>query len=160
MMNLKNVIVFDKGYKEWLLEKAKEDNLIDKHMVDLCDAINSIEDLVTMNCCQGHMIPQEKHNHCPINYVDFCVLNHNYTVANNLFAKLKHKLGSEILCNIEFEEDVDFYEEECGEEYVEDNGLINMRYRIELYETNPEYKTGVELKQEIIDIINDYKNTL
>ncbi|KPI48388.1 hypothetical protein ACWTV9_10250 [Clostridioides difficile] len=160
MMNLKNVVLFDKEYKEWLLKKAEKDNLIDKHMLDLCNAINSIEDLVTMNCCQGHMIPEEKHNHCPINYVDFFVLNHNYNVANNLFARLKHKLGGEILCRVDWEEDTDLHEDENGEEYVEDNGLINMRYRIELLELNPEYKTGLKLKQDIIDIINDYKNAL
>lgn len=122
-------------YKKSLLEMHK--NNIDKGVEDLVNAINEIDVLVTMNSCQGKLIPEEKEEHCPKTYVDFYVLYHQYHVANKLFSELTHKFGGMIYCKIWYEADVDF----INDNEVEDNGMINLRYSIEIY---PESLTNAD----------------
>ena len=73
---------FDYNYKNYILN---DDCNIDEGIKNLVDAINEVDVLCTMNSCQGALISKDKSNHCPITYVEFYVLHHQYHVANKLF---------------------------------------------------------------------------
>lgn len=124
---LDNITLFDDEDKDWFLFEVD----IDEGIKELCDAINSIDCLMTMNSCQGALYEDEAHNHCPKTYVDFYVLDHEYNVANNLFVYLTKEFSEYIECQLEFEADFDLIDD-CAEY----NGMVNLRYRLEFIEVN------------------------
>lgn len=155
-MNLDKLILFDKKDKQIFLKDAN----IDTGIVNLANALNNIDYLVTMNSCQGALYEEEADNHCPKTYIDFYVLNHNYTLANNLMSSLTSKFGSMLNCTIQFEPDFDTFTDENEEEYVEDNGLIKLRYSIEFCDVNEWIKDSKITMQEVVDFINNYSLNL
>ena len=152
--NLTNINQFDFRFKECIL--SHDSTIIDNGIKELVDSINSIEEFCTINSCQGFLIKKERYDHAPITYVDFYVLYHNYNMAFNLFRILTHKIGSLINCTVNYEADQDYIDDD----YVEDNGLINMRFRIEIYEPNESYMTCLELYKKIINEINSFKEEI
>lgn len=139
---------FDDDFKKYLLNDGSH---IDDGISNLVEAINSIEVLCTMNCCQGALISEEKFNHCPISYVDFYVLHHQYHVANKLFVELTHKFGSILDCRISYEADFNLTDDDVSE----DNGLVNLRYTIEIPE--PENIINIEkLYEEIVSEVKKF----
>lgn len=125
---INKISYFNKSDKEFFLEN--QDDLIDTWIRNLTNAINSIDFLTTMNSCQGALIKEEATNHCPLTYVDFYVLDHEYQLVNLLMVKLVSEFGDQLECKVSFEADVDFIDEN----EVEENGQVNFRYRIELRE--------------------------
>ncbi|MBT2696393.1 hypothetical protein J7E79_02940 [Bacillus sp. ISL-40] len=120
------VTMFDEEDKEFFLEGAE----IDEGIKNVVDAINEIDDFVTMNSCQGGghrangiielIVPSQPQdvkdfvkelmkdydvNHCPITYVDFYVLNNNYILAHELFIFLQRKFPDVLQCTLEFQYD-------------------------------------------------------
>lgn len=122
---LVNINQYDYAYKKYVLDGHNE---IDHGIKDLVDAINSIDMLCTINSCQGALIPEEEEEHCPITYVDFFVLFHQYQIAHKLFVELMNTFGYKIRCTLDYEEDYDYIDNDT----VEDNGTINLRFRLEM----------------------------
>ena len=157
-MNLKelfkDVILFNREDKEFFLED--QDNKIDRGIRELCDAINSIDYLVTMNSCQGNLY-EEEWGHCPKTYVDFYVLNHQDYIAEIMLKTLVSVFGDKVRCTLEYEADFDIVVDEEGEEWCEENGLINYRYCIEMVEVNQwTDETSIETYKRIVEVIKDY----
>lgn len=145
---------YTRQYKKRVLEHIEDK--VDKGMLELVETINSIDDLITINCCQGELIESEKNEHCPRTYVDFYVLNHNYNLANNIFVDLVSELGSMIKCSVEYEADFDFLDDDS----VEDNGFINLRYSIDFIDVNNYLTmTAKEIYDKVIEIVSKYKTT-
>ena len=149
----KRINTFNKKCKEVFLKDI--DEKVDKGMLELVNAINSIPDLVTINCCQGELIEEEQYEHCPRTYVDFYVLNNNYDMANNLFAEIVGELGSIIKCSVEYEADFDFIDENS----IEENGYINLRYSIDFIDIQDHifYMTANEIYRKVINIVSEFK---
>lgn len=147
---LQYATMFDEEDKEFFLDGAE----IDEGIKNVVDAINEIDDFVTMNSCQGGghgeygfiktiVVPNQPQevkdfvkdllkdydeNHCPITYVDFYVLNHNYKLAEELFIFLQRKFPCGVLqCGLEFQYDYDVDE---NDETIP-TGYVDYRYRIE-----------------------------
>ncbi|PGS55104.1 hypothetical protein [Bacillus sp. AFS041924] len=138
MVQIGNITYFDKEDKEFLVSQTMIAGVVDERIKELVDEINGIENLVTMNSCQGGSEPyteQEvkdrggKGNHCPITYVDFYAIDHDYYTANLLIAFIIAEIGSEerVSGNMSFEEDGYIDEDD----YFQPNGLMSLRYRIE-----------------------------
>lgn len=138
MTHVGNVTFFDNEDKEFFVSQTKETGVVDELMKELVDELNGIENIATMNCCQGGSMPytdkeiQERGKqgyHCPITYVDFYAMNHDYFTANCLVAFVVAEIGNEerVSGQMDFEED-GFIDED---DYFQPNGLISFRYRIE-----------------------------
>lgn len=154
MINLTYINQYDFKYKKYLLEKAR--CTIDKGILELVDAINSIDVLCTMNSCQGNLIEDEADEHCLFTYVDFFVLYHQYYVAHNLFRILINKFGEFLDCTITYESDVNFVDDNT----VEDNGLINMRFRIELVEPDNILVGGLNIYNRLVKEVKEFSKTI
>ena len=157
-MNLRDnfiyVVLFDREAKEFFLKD--QDNKIDRGIRELCDAINSIDYLVTMNSCQGDLY-EEEYGHCPKTYVDFYVLNHQYYIADIMLKTLVSVFGDKVSCTLEYEADLDIFVDEEGEEWCEENGLINYRYRIEMINVNQwTDEPSIETYKRIVEVIKEY----
>lgn len=150
-MRKKYINVFTNEYKKFLLEENPE---IDKGIKDLVDAINNNKYLVTMNSCQGAMFPKEAEQHCPITYVDFYALNHKYDVAHNLLIEITHVFGSAINCSLSYEPDFDIEIAEDGEEYSEDNGFVDFRYRIEINDFT--IVSILDKYKKLVEVVNNF----
>lgn len=151
-MTSEKVIKYPKEFKNFILKNIN--GKVDKGMLELVNAINSIDDLITINCCQGELIESEKHNHCPRTYVDFYVLDNNYSLANNIFVELVSELGEMVKCSVEFEADIDFLEDDS----VEENGFVNIRYSIDFVDVNGYvFMTAREIYDKVIEIVSKYK---
>lgn len=154
MLN-KKINKYTKEYKEYILKNIE--GKVDKGMLELVNTINSIDDLITINCCQGELIESEEDEHCPRTYVDFYVLNHNYSLANDIFTDLISELGSMIKCSVEYEADFDFLDENV----IEENGCVNLRYSIDFIEVNSYILiTAREIYEQVIEIISKYKHKI
>lgn len=140
------ITILDNSDKEMFLEN--QDELIDKGIRELTDVINSIDFLMTVNSCQGSLIPEEANNHCPLTYVDFYVMDHKYHIANLLMTSLVSEFGNSIECGLSFEPDFDLIDENI----VEDNGYVNFRYRIQL--------DDLEIYKKVIEKIDEFKNKI
>lgn len=143
------VVYYDDDYKSLLLSDA----VIDQGIRELVDAVNECEYLVTMNSCQGFLIESEKTEHCPRAYVDFFVLEHRYILADTLLLLLAEEFGSRIICKLEYQADFDIVDDPEGETAI-DNGLVILRYRIELAELRQDLQLSTY--KEIVDYIIDY----
>jgi hypothetical protein len=122
-------------------------SLIDQGIKELADAINGVDVFFTMNSCQGFLVENERDNHCPETYVDFYVINEDYSIGHRLLAGLANTFDGLINCKLVYEPNFDF----ISEEEVKSNGFVNLRYSIELFELVPELmqKTYQELIQYI-----------
>lgn len=147
-ISLKYINKYNNEVKTIFMENIE--NKVDTGIKSLVDAINSIEDLVTMNSCQGALIEEDEYEHCPITYVDFYVLNHNYYIAHNLFHFLVHKYGDDLNCQVTYEADFDF----ISEDTVEDNGFIDLRFKLQLNYPNPDIYASV------VESVNEYRDSL
>ena len=132
-----NLTYFDEIDKGFMITDTMQPGVIDERMRELVNEINSIPTLMTMNCCQGGSEPftslevkERGYNgtHCPITYVDFYAIDHDYVTANLLIAFVVAEIGNDERVNgrMTYEEDG----------YVEDNeffrnGDIMLRFRIE-----------------------------
>ncbi|PEY15536.1 hypothetical protein CN331_21090 [Bacillus cereus] len=146
---LEKVVFFDGEDKDFFLKDL--DNQVDEGIREVVDAINTIDDFVTMNSCQGGGTPYPDTEHCPITYVDFYVLHHNYTLAECFFIFLKRELGDEVYCKLSFEEEIYLDDDE----YVIPTGGIEYRYRVESllgYDT--------QLLQKLAHVIREFKMSL
>jgi len=143
------VVYYDDDYKNLLLGDA----VIDQGIRELVDAINECEYLVTMNSCQGFLVEKEKTEHCPHAYVDFFVLEHRYVLADTLLLLLVEEFGSRIICKLEYQADFEIIDDPQGETAI-DNGLVILRYRIELAELRQDLQLSTY--KEIVDYILDY----
>lgn len=150
MINLCYINQFDFEYKKCSLEQTR--HTIDKGILELVDAINSIEVLCTMNSCQSKLIEDEADNHCPLTYIDFFVLYHQYQVAHDLLRVLTHKFGQLIDCGVSYEADIDF----IGDDEVEDNGSINMRFRIEMIYPNEMLEGGINVYNRLVNTVKEF----
>lgn len=123
-----NATLYDEIDKEFFVSQAKEPGVVDELMQPLVEAINDIATLVTMNCCQGGGTIYPDGTHCPITYVDFYAINHDYFTANTFLAFVVAEVGNTEICSasMDFEEDG----EVDDEDYWEANGLISPRYRL------------------------------
>lgn len=145
---MQHVTMFDKEDKEFYLKGAE----IDEGIRKVVDAINEIDEFVTMNSCQGgghaaygtikRIVPSQPddvkefvkdlmkdydENHCPITYVDFYVLNHNYFLAQEFFIFLQRKFPDVLQCTLDFQYDFTVNE---NDEAIP-TGKVDYRYRIE-----------------------------
>jgi len=143
------VVFYDDKDKGCLLDRA----IIDEGIRELVDAINECEYLVTMNSCQGFLVESKKTEHCPRAYVDFFVLEHRYILADTLLLLLVEEFGSRIICKLEYQADFDIIDDPLGETAI-DNGLVILRYRIELAELRQDLQLSTY--KEIVDYIIDY----
>jgi hypothetical protein len=137
---LRLVNTFSREDKKFFLRD--QDKKIDKGIRKLTDAINSFSDFVTINSCQGALISEEAENHCPLTYIDFYVLNDEYADAEMLLIKLISRFGNSIECSLRYEADFDFIDENT----VEDNGYVNLRFRILL--------NDLEIYDELVNYID------
>lgn len=154
MINLCYINQFDFEYKNYLIEYSK--NIIDKGILELVEAINSIDVLCTMNSCQGKLVEDEEDEHCPLTYVDFFVLYHQYQVAHDLFRILVHKFGGLIDCRVSYEADINH----ISDDEVEDNGLINMRFRIEMMYPEEILEGGINVYNRLVDEVKEFSKNL
>lgn len=120
------IIMFTEDNKAFM--SLDLDNKVDHGIRRLVDEINKFEYFVSMNSCQGSLIPEEAEEHCPITYVDFYVLYDQYNLANELFTELASAFGSMLECSMRYEADLDFVDDD----EVEENGYVNLRYSIQL----------------------------
>lgn len=133
-----------------LLEELEDEEYIDELIIPLVEEINDIDELVTMNSCQGG-----GGSHCKMTYVDFYVLNHHYSVAHALMGFIMAKYGEdgEILGSMQYEES-GFVNEE---NYFIPNGKASLRFRIEGY--SPEsiklMRETIEEFKELLDLGDD-----
>jgi tRNA(Phe) wybutosine-synthesizing methylase Tyw3 len=128
--NIESITWFTEEFKQDVLKDILENGIVDSDISELIAAINSIPNFITMNSCQGSLNPDVSNEHCPRTYVDFYVLNHEYRMANKLFMELTKSFGSLIRCELNYEADFDF----IGENEIEDNGMINLRFGIEIHD--------------------------
>ncbi|WP_026575975.1 hypothetical protein [Bacillus sp. UNC438CL73TsuS30] len=167
----KYVTMFNEEDKKFFLEGAE----IDEGIKEVVDAINEIDDFVTMNSCQGgghaandiikFIVPSQPNevkefvkdlmkeydeNHCPNTYVDFYVLYHNYRLAEELFIFLKQKIGDNIECGLTFEEDGNI-----NEETFKATGEIIYRYGIQAI-----YGYDIELLEDLAKSIREFKTLI
>ena len=126
---------FTTGDKDFYLS---DPTVIDYGIKELVDAINSIDVLFTMKSCQGALIISEKDKHCPITYVDFYVLYHQYHIAQNLMVSLVNEFGIEDMCKMEYDPDFDRIFDRITEDEYEANGLVDLRFRIKIFDTSYE----------------------
>jgi hypothetical protein len=138
MVQIGNITYFDGEDKDYLVGQTIIPGVVDERMKGLVDEINGIENLVTMNSCQGGSEPYTEQEvkdrgkegfHCPITYVDFYTVDHDYSIANLLVAFVVAEIGNEerVWGNMSFEEDGYIDEDD----YFQPNGFITLRYRIE-----------------------------
>jgi len=157
-INNNPVTLFTCEDKKNFLEKP---GAIDKGIKELADAINSVNDLFTMNSCQGFLIESEREEHCQETYVDFYVVNHQDHIANMLLTSLVSKFDALIDCKLIYEADYNF----ISDDEVEVNGFVNLRYGIKLYELAPDlmettYKEIIEHIKRFAKAINKKKSKI
>lgn len=121
-MNLKNMTLFQQNFKDFTLESEIEKN---NNFKNLCDVINSIDDLVVVGTCNDKKSYE----------VNFMVLNHNYEVAYNLQTLLLNNFLERVSCGMVYVLDYDLKEVDGQNEYVQ-NGKMHPLYYVELMETD------------------------
>lgn len=134
------------------LQESKDEELkriengeieVDKLIRPLVDEINSFNDLITVNSCQGGGPP-----HTETAYVDFSVVDFNYDTANALCSYLLIKFGEEkIYVNMKFEQLLTTWIEE-GQEVGEYKPLSLPRYKIDFDHS---------LIQDVTDAIRNFR---
>jgi hypothetical protein len=109
-----------------------------------------------MNSCQGKLIEGEEDEHCPLTYIDFFVLYHQYQVAHDLLRVITHKFGQLIDCNVSYEADVNH----ISDDEVEDNGLINMRFRIEMIYPDEMLEGGINVYNRLVNVVKEFSKKI
>ncbi|XLP22303.1 hypothetical protein ACFMB7_28315 [Bacillus toyonensis] len=146
---LNNVVYYDKECKDFFLEDL--DSKVDAGIRNVVNAINEIDNFVTMNSCQGRRTPDTDTEHCPITYVDFYALECKFLLAEALFIFLKREFGDDIDCRLDFEEECYIDEND----YAVPTGEVSYRYRIESMLGN-----DAELLQRLADKIREFKTAV
>lgn len=122
-MNLKNVVLFDKEFKQMILEERTEDLGHSIYFEQLCDDINEIDDLV--------VVGSEFEYSCNSAHMRILVLNHNYEIADNLQIILLREFKNEIRCGRDFIGEIDLLEETEDGKYYGETGRVFPIYHIE-----------------------------
>ena len=144
-----SIVKFTQKDKKFFLNDAD----IDKCIRPLVDAINSIKYFSTMNSCQGSLIIEEKENHCPLTYVDFYVLHHQYELAHILFSILKNKFDDGVLCSVDYESDFNM----INEDEIDYNGYINLRFRLQISDDQIDFEN---IYKDVVKTIEDLSLSL
>lgn len=148
-MTNKSKIVYHNPITEQDMTKS-EYSLFNKALQFQKKYFQDIEDVIVMN------ISEDARRFMPKTYVDFYILNNEYNVGFELFRVLTHKFGSLIYCSVEFESDFNKIDE-CS---LEDNGYINLRFSLEIYEPHELHYPKLQLYRDIINEICMFRKVI
>jgi hypothetical protein len=123
-----NIVRNPLEHKKYFLENQN----IDLGITELVDAINSIEVLVTISSSQGSLMENYGEYYSKNPYVWFQVLDNQFQVGNGLMASLVGEFSEEVKCSVDYCSEFDFFDDEDGEVVIEENGLVNLTFCIEL----------------------------